>query len=283
MTPPPEVLALANAAITGLTPVILKGPTSRRDPAVLNAVRFTTAAAVLLPLAWGDLTKAEPRLFLFGTLAAVLGPGLAWYIYLRALSVSDVTVVSPLTNAYPLFSAPIYLAVSGLRPTPEIVAGTLGVVVGVGLVAWTDRPRGGARISAGAALSIVVAAIWGLNTVLFKLALSGGGALALAALRSSVAAALLALVSLIRRGGAISVRDAAAAAGVGLLGDSLAMVLMLLALKLGDPYVVVPLTATTPIFASVFAGGVLGERFGPRRVAGILLTTAGGALLSTAS
>ncbi len=260
--------------------MILKGPTSRRDPAALNLVRFATAALILVPMAWGDLQRADARLFILGTAAAILGPGLAWYIYLKALSFTDVTVVSPLTNAYPLFSAPIYLLVSGLVPSPEIVVGTVAVVLGVGLVAGSDRPRHGGRLSLGALLSLVVAAIWGLNTVLFKLALSGGGALALAALRSSVATALLAAVVLPRGRLDLSLTDAAAASGVGLLGDSLAMGLMFLALKLGDPYVIVPLTATTPIFAAIFAGGLLKERFGAKRLVGILLTTAGGALLS---
>ncbi len=282
LTIPPEVMALANAALTGLTPVILKGPTSRRDPAALNLVRFATATLVLVPLAWSDLRKADTRLFVLGTVAAILGPGLAWYIYLKALSLTDVTVVSPLTNAYPLFSAPIYLLVSGVSPSPQIVAGTIAVVLGVGLVAGSDRPRGGGRISLGAVLSIAVAAIWGLNTVLFKLALSGGGALALAALRASVATALLAAIVLLRGSLGLSPADAAAASGVGLLGDSLAMGLMFLALDLGDPYIIVPLTATTPIFASVFAGGLLREKFGARRVAGILLTTLGGATLGSA-
>ena len=282
MTVPPEAMALANAALTGLTPVILKGPTSRRDPAALNLVRFATAASVLVPLAWSDLLGADARLFVLGTAAAILGPGVAWYIYLKALSLTDVTVVSPLTNAYPLFSAPIYLLVSGAAPSAQIVAGTIAVVLGVGLVAGSDRPRGGARVSRGALLSLAVAAIWGLNTVLFKLALSGGGALALAALRASVATALLAAIALFRGGLRLSRADAAAAFGVGFLGDSLAMGLMLMALDLGDPYTIVPLTATTPIFASIFAGGLLREKFGARRVVGILLTALGGALLGSA-
>lgn len=52
-----------------------------------------------------------------------------------------------------------------------------------------------------------------------------------------------------------------AASGVGLLGDSLAVSLMLFALDLGDPYIIIPLTATTPIFSSIFAGGLLREKF----------------------
>jgi len=40
--------------------------------------------------------------------AAILGLGVVWCIYLKALS---------LTNAYPLFSALIYLSVSGAAPS----------------------------------------------------------------------------------------------------------------------------------------------------------------------
>lgn len=276
----PAGLALAAAALTGLTPVILKDTSSRVDPAALNAVRFGVAALLLLPMSWSDLTEADIRLFALGAAVGVLGPGLAWYIYLKALRLSDVSVVSPLTNAYPLFSAPIYFALTGLKPSSQVALGTV-VVSGVSLVAKSEgRSKG--SLSLGAILSLVVAAIWGLNTVLLKLALSGGSPLALAFVRTATAAALLGPLYFARGGGAqpISRRDAASAAAVGVLGDMAAMLAMLVALDLGDPYVVIPLTSTTPIFAALFAGGLLRERVDPSRLVGILLTVAGGSLLT---
>ncbi len=281
MTNLPAGLALAAAALTGLTPVILKDPSSRVDPAALNAVRFGVAALLLLPMSWSDLSEADIRLFALGAAVGVLGPGLAWYIYLKALRLSDVSVVSPLTNAYPLFSAPIYFALTGLKPSSQVVLGTVAVVSGVSLVAKSEgRSKG--SLSLGAILSLVVAAIWGLNTVLLKLALSGGSPLALAFVRTATAAALLGPLYFARGGGAqpISRRDAASAAAVGVLGDVAAMLAMLVALDLGDPYVVIPLTGTTPIFAALFAGSLLKERVDPSRLVGILLTVAGGSLLT---
>ncbi len=277
--------ALASAGLSGLTPVILKRPSERYPAFLVNAVKlsagFIAVTLLILILDPGWFLRISPKAWLFGFLGAMLGPAAAWFFYLKAMKGMDVSLVSPGVNSYPPLAIFVDFLVYSIVPRPFSLAAALVILAGIWLL-YMDSPKTlqsrKAWVFAG-----LTAACWGVNNVVFKTLTMEAPVLTAAWLRVFFASTIVVSVAAalhwmeIRR---IRLIDWGTMAVAGVVHDAGSAFFFISSLKLGQIYIVSPLSSTSPLFAAVLSGIFLKEKIGKFRWAGIFLTVLGIILLS---
>jgi len=277
--------ALASAALSGLTPVILKRQSERYPAFLVNAVKLSAGLVALsLVVAILDpdwLFHITPKAWFFGFLGAMLGPVAAWFFYLKAMKGMDVSLVSPGVNSYPPLAMFVDFLVYSIVPRPLSLVAALVILAGIWLL-YMDSPKTlqtrNAWIFAG-----LTAACWGVNNVVFKTLTMEAPVLTAAWLRVFFASAIVLSAAIAfhwRDIRGISPKDWMTMAGAGVIHDAGSAFFFISSLKLGQIYIVSPLSSTSPLFAALLSRIFLKERIGRFRWAGIILTVLGIILMS---
>ena len=270
--------ALASAALGGVSAILLRRATERADTFLVNFAKMAAGSASLAiaELALGfeaPSTAAALRM----AYVALTGPLLGWYLYIKALSLGEVSVASTVANTYPLVAAAVaYLL--GSAPKLNHLVGALLVVAGVRLLLSGSGGSGRAALLAGAA-----SVLWGVNQVVAKAAAEESDPLTLSLLRALFAATPAAPIALARGVGRLSWKALALAAAAGLATDFFGALLWLLSLKVGSLAVAATVSATTPVFAALLSSVLLKEEMTLRRWFGVLTAAAGVAVVSYAA
>jgi drug/metabolite transporter (DMT)-like permease len=200
---------------------------------------------------------------------------------MRAYDIGDFSVVYPLARgAAPAMLAVWTFALMGERPTPGGWAGIALLVAGIVVVGMTDRRqgRGRRRLPAGAGLALAVALLISLYSFVDGAAVKRVDPLAYAMAVYALTAPLMAALvwrSHGVRGMASGVREhAALALGVGALQLAGYSIVLWVYARATVSYAGAIRELSIPIGA--LAGWLwLREAFGPRRLAGALVMTAG--------
>ncbi|MYZ50347.1 EamA family transporter [Propylenella binzhouense] len=268
-------LAFGIALVWGLNFVVIRIGLDSLPPILMAGLRFVLAGlpAFLVPrpaVPWPRFAAIAATLFvgqfalLFSGMAAGMPPGLA------SITLQVQVFMTVLIAAFVL----------GELPLPRQIAGSAVALAGLGLIAAT---AGGAGVtSAGLLLTLAAALSWASGNVLLRRA----GAMDMFAAMSwlSVAAAPpLLLLSLVVEGpaaiaAALSRLDPAGAGAllyVAFLSTTLGYAGWGHLLKLYPAATVTPFAFLVPVVAILSAALLLGERFGPMRLAGMALILAG--------
>ncbi len=186
----------------------------------------------------------------------------------------------PLRNTYPLWSAVIAIALLGERASPEILAGTVLVVGGIGLISWQPADSG-LRYHWWEAIFPLLAALFaGIAFPVRRIAFDISN-------EPLYFAAVLAVVSFASLGPYVAVRlrteafvlDRRAVPPFLLSGlfESAASLLSLIAVSLGRVVAVSPIVASTPLWTLIltvlFLRGL--ERINARTVTGTFAVMTG--------
>lgn len=280
-----EVAALVAPFFWALTSIAIR-PVSRHLPAVaLNAGRSAVAGSLmllLLPLA-GDPARAPAwaYLLLFGSVA--IGLGLGDSLYFEGIRQLGVARAMPLTNAYPLLTTLLALAVLAEPLTPPTLLGILAVVAGVYLVVQQGPLRAPLELvrgdsARGSALVLGATLMWASGTVMMRPALEEIDLFLANLLRMPSAAVLMGLLAW-RRG---DLRALAQLKGRPLGGLLLAGVLsgcstlaFVTGVHLAGAAKTATLSSTAPLWAVPFSAVLLREPITARVGLGTLLSVAG--------
>ena len=131
----------------------------------------------------------------------------------------------------------------------------------------------------GAALAIL---FWGISFVATKAAVREVSPIALVFARAGLGTALVLAMLAIRREPLVPPRDALwALARMGFVGVAFHQLLQAYALTLTSAASTGWLIGLTPIWSAILAAFILGERFGPAKVAGLVMGFAGAVLVVT--
>ena len=280
MTPRHLALAVLVAAIWGFNFVPIEVGIGEMPPLILAALRFMIAAlmVVFVPrpaLSW-------PRMI---ALAATLFIGQFALLFIGMDVGMPAGLASTLLQVQAFFTIILAAALLGERPNGRQIGGALVALAGLGLVAATVG-EGGFTL-AGLALVVGAAVSWAAGNILLKRA-GAVDMLALVAWLSLIPPIpLLVLQALLEGPG--SVWDGFA--GIGMLGAASALYIGLLStiigfalwghlIKLYGAGRIAPYALLVPIFGPLSAAIVLGERFGPLRIAGMALIVIGLAVIS---
>jgi drug/metabolite transporter (DMT)-like permease len=217
--------------------------------------------------------------------ATVLLNVVANVLFLQAVRVSPLSVTIPFLSFTPVFSTLLGAAVLGERPGPSETAGIVLVVAGallVNLRRERPSPLAALRQESGSLLMCGTALAWSLTAVLDKRALGFADVPMHAAIQCAGVAGLL-LVFLAARGrlgelgGIRSVRGTYA---VALVAAAVGLGLQFVALRLTLVGLVESLKRAIGMLFAVAVGRVVfGEPPTPGKIAGVLLMSAGVALI----
>ena len=280
-----SVLALSSAISSGTSAILAKYSTYKIKPLVVNFLRSLTGSIVLFMIISVISPNWYKNLLLYQVLIvlyiAFMGPFLAWYLYIKSLSLGDVSLVHPITNTYP-FTAIIvaYFLIHEIPSIFDIVGGIL-ILFGVKIISSREKSKG-KKISITPILySIMVSILWGVNTTLFKFLLFNSNPLSLALLRSLFSAMIMFPIVIKNIGKEIkNTRYTFSAIGTGITSDTVGIILWLTSLQVGKVSNAAVLSSTAPLFSAVFSTIFLKERPPPKRWLGILITIVGIVLVS---
>ncbi len=274
--------ALGCAALAGGTAPLLKVGLSASEPFGLAVWVLAFAAAFSAALSLARPPTRPTGRGLWGPLLAhvALCAGAVWATY-AGVARLDPTVAAFLGRTEALVSIALAVLLFGERfRGRELVGGLLAVAGVLALHAPAARAGGGERL--GQILVLGGAALFGAAEVLSKLALRHADPLRLVAWRNALLVALCAAVACVQgRLGLLPPRALAAAAGMGLLGPTLARMLYLRALRRIDLSKAALVNQTQPLFAALLSFAFLGTVPGPWAFAGGGLVLAGCGLLVT--
>ncbi|RLF08290.1 MAG: hypothetical protein DRJ64_01345 [Thermoprotei archaeon] len=276
-------LALTSALSNGTSAVLSKYSTYKIKPIIVNFLRSLTGTTVLLILISLIDAKWYTEITFFHAIVilyiAFTGPVLAWYLYIKSLSLGDVSLVHPITNTYPFVA--ILMALILFHESPDLLDILGGFFILFGIRNITYRKKSKDSSLEPILYSIMVSILWGVNTVLFKLLLYDANPLSLALLRSASSAVIMLPLALMNIDKNIkSPKHVTAAICTGLTSDAAGVILWLLSLQMGEISTVAILSSTSPIFSAVFSQIFLKERPSTKRWMGILGTVIGITLIS---
>ncbi len=271
---------------------------------------FSRLGLLRLPAAYGTfismivslaLVAALALIFDWRGLASLSGTAIGWlallgalnfvagrYMNMNSVRLAGSSRATPVVSISPLFAAAFAFTFLGERPTPLVIAGTLAIVGGVGLIVsqgLTDR-RGApadSKVTIGLMIALVAAIGYGASNVLTR-EITTGYASPLVGSAVSLLFGTLYLLPLAmrerRQVKALPGRDMKFLAASGLV-QGIGVTTMMAALSLAPVAVVVPIGSLNPVVALVLAHLFLGqlEKITPRIILGTLLAVGGVALV----
>ncbi|MEM2874515.1 MAG: DMT family transporter [Candidatus Hadarchaeales archaeon] len=247
-------------------------------PLTFNTIRYASAFLVSVPLLHftvGIGAYALPLLFT-AFLTAVIGWYVGGQLYFVAMRSSPAHLVIPAGNSYPFWSiimAAAFLGESVGWASPLAACMILGGSV---LLLRSDGKEDGWR--KGVVISMFVAIIWGIKSVLNKFTIAAGMSPSDLMLYMLVAATFLfssSLAVVSPRGSRINRRSVSLALASGILAFPAGEMLYLKAMELERVAALTPLMSTTILFGFILSVLMVRERPTIRAVIGMILVFAG--------
>jgi drug/metabolite transporter (DMT)-like permease len=286
-----ELSALVSAFIWACNGALLRWLSPRGDVIVVNALRCSVAAALMLLtlLVLGrapDLLRTPPGALGLLLASVFFGMGLGDSFYFQALRLLGVVRAQPIAMSYPLISAVLAVLVLGEPLTVTAALGIVLVVAGVYAVAaaqapasQTLQPLAPATLRAGVLFALAAAVCLALGTIFLRPASSQVDPWVAATVRLMGASGFL-LVYTARRLPAVrglARKDPAFGVGVLLLGlgTAVSMSLFVAGIFYAGAARGGALASTASLFGVPIAVFVLREPISRRLLAGALLSVVG--------
>jgi drug/metabolite transporter (DMT)-like permease len=271
------VLALGASATWGLADFF--GPLKGRRLGALRVLVYAQLAGlttIALIVAVRGKGPAHPAAFL--AMPAAVSGTLGLYSYYRGMAVGAMSVVAPIAGASAAVPVLFGLA-TGDRPSVVTGLGIAAALAGV-VLASRERQAGGTRVAAGAGLALLAAIGFGCYFPPMHAAGEADFWWAALLFRMTSTSVILTAALLRRPPLRIERPDLLVVALVG-IGDMAGNLLFAAASSQGLVSVVSVLASLYPIVTVLLAATVLKERVARAQQAGIALTLAGVALISS--
>ncbi|WP_462137744.1 EamA family transporter [Candidatus Mycalebacterium sp.] len=138
------VMALAVAAIWGLSPIFEKLSLKDTSTTVVMTIRllFISAVVTVFTIATGkgaEIFQISGKTLLFILIAGLLGGVIGLFLFFSAIKDGEASYVIPLAATAPLFSAFYAWAILGERITSMRLAGISLIVFGAAIMYWTKK------------------------------------------------------------------------------------------------------------------------------------------------
>jgi len=264
-----EILAIVTALIWAASTVLSAEALKKVDPIRSNAVKtfFSTLVTVPIALAAGELnnlSEVNVQGLILVVLAAIIGFGVGDTLLYRSIILIGVSRAYTIAYTYPLFT--VVIAVLFLREPflLRYLVGTVLTVLSVVLIsAEKDKTYG--KISLEGLLTAVATALsWAVGTVIIALGLKDISVLLANALRFPVLTLFLFLLSKPMKKWAVSKRDLIVLSASGILGMVLGGMTFLFSIQFIGASRATPLSASSPVWASLMSSLTLKEKITTR-------------------
>jgi len=288
-----ELAALGAAICWTVSAVFYKEALLRAKPISINIVRCACTSMVLVACfvvigKLGILMDLSLYAVVVACVSGVIGLGFGDTLYLAALKLIGVARAVPITCIYPLFNLLLAVFLEGETVSLQVVFGTVAIVFGIWLISQEGKATSALRkrvLVKGVAYALVTAVLWAVSIDMINTAvtlpekLSLDHALAVNTVRVlAVAAFLLASAPVIdREFGFLKMqrRTLAALVSGGLVALALGWFFLTFSFLHIPQSQAVPISSTTPLFATMSAIIFLHEKVTAKNVAGSVVIVMG--------
>lgn len=285
-----ELAALGAALSWAVGGLIVKPVAMKFETFSLNALRTAAAwPAVLVFLVLTGKTaeigtvNANSAAYIIGS--GIVGVGIGTTVYLKALSLEDISKVYPVTFSCWLLST-AFIAAIFLREavTWLIILGAFVIILGMFLLVVSpgskkQRTVAGSTNVRGIILALAAGLCWATGTTILKLGLASTGAVVANLIRLPPIVLLLSMLALLTSGtGCFSkfhVKDLGWVGMAGVMDQAVAAVLFFISIQLAGVAKATILSSTSPLFVAGFAVLFLKEKVTLRTFLGTLCCVAG--------
>jgi DME family drug/metabolite transporter len=295
-----ELAALGAALCWTMSAVLYKEALSMTKPFPANVVRCVCTTMVLVACLafigkFGILIDLPLYAAVLAGVSGIVGLGLGDTLYMVSLKLIGVAKAVPITCTYPLFNLLFAIFLQRETVTAQVVIGTLVIVFGVWLLSrekgkGTGEPQEKTLVR-GVIYALATAVVWAVSIAMINVAVNlpeTGGldhALAVNTIRvAAVAVFLLASVPVTDRELSflkMQRKTLAALVFGGIAALALGWFLLTYSFLYTSESQAVPMSSTTPLFATLSGIAFLHERVTAKNVAGSILVVFGIFLIFT--
>ena len=288
-----ELAALGAAICWTVSAMFYKEALSKANPISINIVRCACTSIILVACLvvigkLGILVDLRLYAVVLAGVSGVIGLGLGDTSYLASLKLIGVARAVPITCTYPLLNLLLAVFLQGETVSLQVVFGTVAIVFGIWLISQEGKAASGLRkkvLVRGVVCALATAVLWAVSIDMINMAvtlperLSLDHALAVNTVRVlAVAVFLLALAPVIdRKFGFMKMqrRTLAALIGGGIVALALGWFFLTFSFLHIPQSHAVPISSTTPLFATISAMVFLHEKVTAKNVAGSVVIVLG--------
>ena len=277
-----ELVAISSALVWAISAFLIRSQTATMTPAAINTVRCLAAGVMfwlLLPFdtpssSLVDLSWLEWLLLVGSVLCNIVLGDTFSIVAIKEIGLSR---SMPLTGTFPLATIFFEVLLLGHELQLSLLVGTLFLVGGIAFL--SRQPRGSdagelGSVRVGILFAIAASLMWGLGTILLKLAVTNMTIIQANSMRMPMVAMLLLATRVIPAGRvglrSVSLRALVIVALSGLIGMGLGSYLYLSALNGLGPSKTATLTSSYPVFGLLLALLFKQERVTAATVAGLV-------------
>jgi DME family drug/metabolite transporter len=275
-----EALAILTALMWAGSTVLSAESLKRVDPVRSNAIKtlFSSLAMFPIALAAGELTSllsVDLESVIFVVSAVIIGFGIGDTLLYKSIVLIGVSRAYTVAYTYPLFTMIIGVLLLNEPFLPRYLIGTVLTVLSLVILSMEqDKSRG--RISLkGLVMALGAALGWAAGTVLVALGLRAISILLANTIRYPVLTVFLFLISRPGREWKIAKKDLAFLSASGFLGMVLGGITFLSSLQLIGASRATPLSASSPVWASLISSLALKEKVTTRLLLSSVIVTIG--------
>jgi len=287
-----ELAALGAAICWTISAVLYKEALSRAKPISANIVRCVcTSIALVICLAvigkFGVLTDLPLHAAVLAGISGIIGLGLGDTLYMISLKLIGVVRAVPITCIYPLFNLLFAVFLQGEAVTLFVVLGTVAIVFGVWLLSQEEKsasePQKKVMVK-GVVSALATAIIWAVSITMINMAVnfsekSLDHALAINTIRvAAVAVFLLASAPISDRKFSFMKmhrKTLVVLISGGVVALALGWFFLTFSFIHTQESQAVPISSTTPLFATISGIILLHERVTAKNIAGSIMVVVG--------
>ena len=275
-----ETLAVLTAVMWAASTVLSAESLKRVDPVRSNAIKTFFSALIMFPvaLAAGELSNplhVNLEALLFVILAAIIGFGCGDTLLYKSILLIGVSRAYTIAYTYPLFTMIIGVLCLKEPFLSRHLVGTILTVLGVILISSENKKSSGGISPKGFSMALATSLSWAVGTVLLALGLRGISVLSANAVRYPILTLFLFLISQPRKKWEIGSKDLFILLASGVLGMVMGGVAFLYSVQLIGASRATPLSASSPVWASLISSIALKERVTARLLLSSIIVVTG--------
>lgn len=250
------------------------------DPIRANVLKSFFASLAMFPiaLAAGELNNlfhADLEASVFVVLAAIIGYGIGDTFLFKSIVLVGVSRAYTIAYTSPLFT--MILAVLFLKEPFHVryLIGTVLTILSIALISLEDKKDLGRVSLKGLLMALTAALCWATGTIFVALGLKNISVLLANTIRYPVLSLFLFLISRPRKNWRINEKDLMILSASGILGMVIGGITFLSSLQFIGAARATPLSASSPVWASIMSSISLRERVTLRLLLSSILVTLG--------
>jgi len=271
--------ALLSSLSSSFTAIFLKiGVSDKGNAIMVNLVKIFIGMIGLFitTTVYGVNISIDFNEILLLIMAALLGPVLAWFSYIKSLERGRISIVHPIVNTYPLYAMIFSYIILGSQISVNVLFSFLLILFSIYLISSDENEE---RIDKKIIIYPCITSIcWGMTSVLFKILLLNNVVLKIAFLRSFFSFIAMALIILIFSRESFKKIDGKSfltACMAGFFSDIVGIFFWFSSLDLGSVAVTTTISSSSPVFSSLMSSIIFKYRIPIKRWIGIFLTIIG--------